>query len=300
MTYQYITLQMLQTAKTNGGFIDQTAFKTEFKYAFDTLILCPEVLQILDNYVTLVRPLLNPTCEYLVLTTNGRQYTAFGSAMSLLVHQTIGKYVNPTRYRQIIETESAEKLTPAEMDAISKDQKHSSYVAKRVYQKRLSREVATEGKSCMEKIVGTERDDHTKQLASILGDLSSEEENEQFTSKSNDASMEIDTTQSVERCTSDVLVILADDAEGTNCTSCDTSATEKSNHIPPLETVDNIVVNTLPAPSSSQTQVASMVTQSNLSLPITVVSQDTTHIDTTSTHSPVMTTNGVQRTKAGI
>ena len=171
MTYQFITLQMIETAKCNGGFIDQTTFKTHEKYAFDTLVLSDDVLQILDSYVSTVRPLLHPTCEYLILTTNGKQYTAFGSAMSLLVHQAIGKYVNPTRYRQIIETESCDKLTPSEMDVISKDQKHSSYVAKRIYQKKLSRDVATQGKSCMQKLLGSEGDIHSKQLASTISRL---------------------------------------------------------------------------------------------------------------------------------
>jgi hypothetical protein len=124
MTYQYISLQMLENAKKNGGFIDQTSFKTEQQYAFDTLILSEDVLQVLDSYVDVIRPRLKPTCNYLLLTTNGKQYTALGSAMSLLVHQAIDKYVNPTRYRQIIESQSAECLTPEEMDAVSKDQKH--------------------------------------------------------------------------------------------------------------------------------------------------------------------------------
>ena len=115
---------MLDNAKKNGGFIDQTSFKTEQQYAFDTLILSEDVLQVLDSYVDVIRPRLKPTCNYLLLTTNGKQYTALGSAMSLLVHQAIDKYVNPTRYRQIIESQSAECLTPEEMDAVSKDQKH--------------------------------------------------------------------------------------------------------------------------------------------------------------------------------
>lgn len=165
MTYQFITLQMVDTAKVNGGFIDQTSFKTESKYAFDTLILSADVLQILDSYINIIRPNMNPKCDYLLLTTNGNQYTALGSAMSILVHQAIEKYVNPTRYRQIIESESAERLTPDEMDAVSKDQKHSSYVARRIYQKKLSRDVAIQGQSCMNKILGTERDDHNKEMA---------------------------------------------------------------------------------------------------------------------------------------
>ena len=168
MTYQYITLKMIEEAKGNGGYIDQTTFKTERQYAFDTLILSPEVMQIIDSYVSFIRPKLKPSCNYLLLTTNGKQYSALGSAMSLLVHQAIEKYVNPTRYRQIIESESAERLTPEEMETISRDQCHSSYVAKRIYQKKLSREVALRGKLCMEKITGKQRDEHTKDMASIL------------------------------------------------------------------------------------------------------------------------------------
>ena len=175
MTYQYLTLQMIQDAKSNGGFIDQTAFKTEQQYAFDTIVLTEDIFQVIDSYVDVIRPRLNPTCDYLLLTTNGKQYTALGSAMSILVHQAIEKYVNPTRYRQIIESESASCLTPDEMDTVSKDQKHSSYVAKRIYQKKLSRDVATQGRSCMQKIVGKERDAHTKEIASIInGSLSSD------------------------------------------------------------------------------------------------------------------------------
>ena len=276
MTYQFITVQMLNTAKTNGGFIDQTSFKTEEKYAFDTLIMSPDVLQILDNYVTIVRPLLHPTCDYLVLTTNGTQYTAFGSAMSLLVHQAIGKYVNPTRYRQIIETESAERLTPTEVDTISKDQKHSSYVAKRVYQKRLSREVATRGKSCMEKIVGTERDNHTKQLASTLCETSTDEDNEQSPSSSSCGPKDIDKSNSrveasIEKSGSDILLIPGDDGEEENCTPCDKSEVSVW--------------------TSIETQEIPIVTQTSLASPFleVVLDKDIIHISscTTTTNDEV-------------
>ena len=39
MTYQYLTVDMIATAKENGGFIDQKTFKTAGKYGFDSLIL---------------------------------------------------------------------------------------------------------------------------------------------------------------------------------------------------------------------------------------------------------------------
>ena len=175
MTYQYITLKMIEEAKTNGGFIDQTAFKTEKQYGFDTVLLSGEVIQIIDSYVAYVRPKMSPSCNYLLLTTNGKQYSALGSAMSILVHQAIEKYVNPTRYRQIIESESAERLTTEEMKAISADQKHSSYVAKRIYQKKLSRDVALQGNTCMKKITGKVRDEHTKEMASLVSNPSCEE-----------------------------------------------------------------------------------------------------------------------------
>ena len=39
MTYQYLTVDMIATAKEDGGFIDQKTFKTAAKYGFDSLIL---------------------------------------------------------------------------------------------------------------------------------------------------------------------------------------------------------------------------------------------------------------------
>ena len=165
MSYQYLTLEMVEDAKLNGGFIDQTTFKTHERYTFDTLVLTDAVLQILDSYKENIRPLCNPSCDYFVITTTGTQYTSFSTAMSLLVHEAIGKHVNPTRYRQIVETTSNDVLSEKERDTISKDQKHSSHVAKRVYQKQLSRQVAVSGKACMEKILGKGRDEHTKEFA---------------------------------------------------------------------------------------------------------------------------------------
>ena len=128
-------------------------------------------MQILQSYITTIRPLLNPICDYLLVSTTGRQYNSFTTAMTLLVNEAIGKYINPTRYRQIVETESAEKLDPADREIISQDQKHSSVVAKLSYRKQLSRDVATKGKQCMEKIVGDSRTETTEQLATIVSDI---------------------------------------------------------------------------------------------------------------------------------
>ena len=287
MTYQFITLDMLNTAKTNGGFVDQSTFKTEEKYAFDTLILDPNVLQILDNYVTTVRPLLHPTCDYLVLTTNGKQYTAFGSAMSLLVHQAIGKYVNPTRYRQIIETESAERLTPAEMEAISKDQKHSSYVAKRVYQKRLSRDVATQGKSCMEKIVGTQRDNHTKNLASTLCEMNDDEVD--------DGNIEVYNIESGEA--SEVEQSVPDRAIGHNCMSENGRDTNISNGSTQMEAVGSAVVDTSPPTKNLEVEVAVALPPDRpcARKPEVVETNDMQSIACTSNQCPPVSDNAMQR-----
>ena len=51
---------------------------------------------------------------------------------------------------------------------ISADQKHNSAVAHRSYKKRLSREVATKGRQCMDKMLGSCRTDSSSKLTSIL------------------------------------------------------------------------------------------------------------------------------------
>ena len=171
MTFQHMTVDMVEKARTNGGFIDQTEFKTSSKYTFDTLIITDEVQKVLGVYIDSVRPHLHPSCNYVLLTNGGKQYTSFATAMTLLVKEAIGKYINPTRYRQIVETESANRLTNDEQSVISQDQKHSSAVAQRSYKKRLSREIATKGKQCMEKMLGSKRTESTSQLTDILDSI---------------------------------------------------------------------------------------------------------------------------------
>ena len=76
-----------------------------------TLVLDDLPTRVIALYVEHVRPLLNPQNDYLLLTRNGTQYKKHGNAMCKLVYQETGKYIHPTRYRQIIETESAKKLS---------------------------------------------------------------------------------------------------------------------------------------------------------------------------------------------
>ena len=122
---------------------------------FDSLILTDASMQVLDSYINLVRPLLKPQCEFVLVTRNGGQHSKLGDVMSKLVFDAIGKFIHPTRYRQIVETQSLNLLTSKEQQILSEDQKHSSAVAKVHYQKQRSREVAVKAHECLEKLQGT-------------------------------------------------------------------------------------------------------------------------------------------------
>ena len=120
-----------------------------------SLILTDARMQVLHNYISIVRPLLNPRCDYVLIMRNGGQHSELGDVMSKLVFDAIGKYIYPTRYRQIVETQSLNQLTSTEQKIFSEDQKHSSAVAKIHYQKQWSREVAVKGHECLLKVQGS-------------------------------------------------------------------------------------------------------------------------------------------------
>ena len=104
MTYQYLTIGMVKKGKRN-----QELFKTAGKYVFDSIVL--DKVSILDGYIKYIRPFLHPDCDYFLLVNrNGKQLSKLTDCFSILVFEAIGKYVNPTRYRQITETESCENL----------------------------------------------------------------------------------------------------------------------------------------------------------------------------------------------
>ena len=174
MTYQHLTLRMFESAKKNEGMVDQKIFKTAKKYGFDSVYLDDYTIDMLDKYITYIRPLLTPTCEYVLVNRNGKQFQKLTDLLSVLVFEAIGKYIHPTRYRQIIETQSAELLLPKEQKWISEDQKHSSNVARVHYQKKRSREIAMRGRQCMEKLVveskNLDEQDDTFEQSSAAGD----------------------------------------------------------------------------------------------------------------------------------
>ena len=150
MTYQYLTVDVIATAKEKGGFIDQKAFKTAGKYGFDSLLPTDSNMQVLNGYISYVSPLLKPQCDFVLVNRN--QHGKLGEIMSQLVFDAIGKYIHPTRYRQIVETQNLHQPTSGEQRILSEDQKHSSALAKVHYQKQRSREVALKGHEGLQKL----------------------------------------------------------------------------------------------------------------------------------------------------
>ena len=96
---------------------------------------------------------------------NGKQISKLSNIFGRVAFLAIGKYINPARYSQIIEIESAEKLTPDEQTCLSEDQKHTSNVAKIHYQKLRSGNIAMKVKSCLEKLQDSTKS--SEQLAAV-------------------------------------------------------------------------------------------------------------------------------------
>ena len=135
-----------------NGIINQTIFKTNEKYGFDSLIFSNDVLTLIKSYINIIRPRLNPCCDYVLICRNGKQISKLSNIFGRIAFLAIGKWINPTRYRQIIETESAEKLTVEEQAFLSEDEKHTSNVAKIHYQKIKSENIAMKAKWCLGKL----------------------------------------------------------------------------------------------------------------------------------------------------
>ena len=123
MTYQYLTVEMFEHAKTTGGYIDQKLFKTKGTNGFDSIILDNISMKVIGNYIDFVRPLLQPACGFILVNRNGTQFGKLTDLLSKLVYDAIGKYIHPTRYRQIVETESSAILDLDEQQWVSEDQK---------------------------------------------------------------------------------------------------------------------------------------------------------------------------------
>ena len=96
MTYQFLTMQMIESIGENG-IINQTIFKTNEKYGFDSLIFSSDVLTLIKNYINIIRPHLNPYCDYVLICQNGKQISKLSNIFGRIVFLAIGKYINPIR-----------------------------------------------------------------------------------------------------------------------------------------------------------------------------------------------------------
>ena len=85
MTYQYLTVPMFNNSKKNGGFVYRTEFKTSLHYNFDSLLFDNNSSEIVDDYITFVRPLLHPNCDYVLVARNGTQYSKLSDLISKLL-----------------------------------------------------------------------------------------------------------------------------------------------------------------------------------------------------------------------
>ena len=127
-------------------------------------------MQVLNGYISYIRPLLKPRCNFVLVNRNGDQHGKLGEIMSKLVFDAIGKYIHPMRYRQIVEMHSLNQLGSEEQRILSEDQKHSSAVAKVHYQKQRSREVALKGHGCLQKLQGSKGSEVAEEVHARLGD----------------------------------------------------------------------------------------------------------------------------------
>ena len=100
-----------------------------------------------------------------IIAVNRLIRCCFSSFCGVSTYKFIGKYVHPTRYRQILEAESSRKFSVEEQDMVSRDQKHSSQVARTYYQKRSSREIATHARRAVKKLQNGDVDKELKKVA---------------------------------------------------------------------------------------------------------------------------------------
>ena len=114
-----------------GGVIDQSQFKTSKRYGFDSLIFEQQHLEALRLYIRHVRPHFENNSEDILLETrHGKKFTKLSSILGKLVYSAIGKYIHPTRLRQMVETESSTHISAEQQSFVSEDQKHTSTVVR--------------------------------------------------------------------------------------------------------------------------------------------------------------------------
>ena len=74
MTYQSLTLRMFENARKNDAMVAQKIFKTAKRYGFNSVYFDKFSIDMLEKYITYIRPRLTPTCEYVLVKCNGKQF----------------------------------------------------------------------------------------------------------------------------------------------------------------------------------------------------------------------------------
>ena len=104
------------------------------------LIFSNDLLTMIKNYIKFIRPRLNLCCEYVLICRSCKQISKLSNIFGRVVLLAIGKYINPTQYRQIIEIGSAEKLTLEEQN-VSVKMKNMSLLLRKFFIKNLERKI---------------------------------------------------------------------------------------------------------------------------------------------------------------
>ena len=84
MKYQFLTVQIVESIVENR-IINQTIFKTKEKHGFDSLMFSNDVLTLIKNYINVMRPRLNPCCDYVSICRNSNQISKLSNIFGRLV-----------------------------------------------------------------------------------------------------------------------------------------------------------------------------------------------------------------------
>ena len=151
ITYQYLTLEMIDDAQRNAGFVDQKKFKTTDHYVFDSFNLQPTSLRVIQGYRKHVRPLLMPTCDFLLADQNGAQFSNPQRHLVNLCLMLLASISTQQDIDRLLRLRVPLGLDNEEQEWISEDQKHSYHVARICYERKTSRNVALKRQRCLKK-----------------------------------------------------------------------------------------------------------------------------------------------------
>ena len=142
------------------GVVTTKTFKTAKTHGVVAIRSPPWLCKVIYKYVAHVRIRLvngddptNSNGKFLI-NSLGRPLQSLGRNVTQFTHKMIGKMLNITRIRQIIETASVKGLGDADQAHISKAMTHSSSVANAYYQKIGAEEAAENAQAAVNQLMG--------------------------------------------------------------------------------------------------------------------------------------------------